>query len=305
MIEIKKVLTAGVISTSLVFGLIGCGKEPIPPKQVKTSKIDTINIEYKFNDKIQNISVSKQDFIHLITSNTANNSKYANKIIKNNPVKNTYGKVVEYNNGMLTINYLNGNQNCGKDCASKYGQVTQVIFNIKLDIKEKSENNFLISASFPQQYTIKPDSSLIGSEFDPLDKPSKLELDAKRMFNSLKDKPFTLNKTVEFKGEINTKYPDIAVYANFKRILGEFTNWRYFRNTSNEKITEDKKQNSFILKINDKSYPLYVEIYPYRDGSKVIYSTTLKYTIDSKGNSTLDTKDILELHKKIKAIINN
>jgi len=305
MMKINQILTTGLLGATLAIGFTGCGGTPIPPKQMNASKIDAINIEYKFKDELQKIAISKQELSNILKQQISNSSAYTKKVIKSQNARKTYGHVVEYKNNILTIDYLNGNQNCGNQCKSKYGQVTQVIFDMNINIKEKSKNNFLITASFPQQYTIKPDSSFVGSEFDPLDKPNKLEADAKRMFNSLKDKPLEIQRKIEFKGEVNTKYPDKAVYANFKRILGEFVNWRSWSRSSNERISESKKQNSFILKVNGKSYPLHVEVYPYRDGSKVVYSTTLKYTINSKGNSTLNAKDIKELQKKIEDIINN
>ena len=154
------------------------------------------------------------------------------------------------------------------------------------------------------KYTIKPYTDAIGIKHKPLDKPNKLEDDAKRMFNSIKE-PIKITRSVEFKGEVNTKYPAKAVYANFKRILGEFKNWNSWTRNSGERISESKKQNSFILKLNERLYPLHVEVYPYRDGSKVVYSAKLKYTIDSKGNTTLTKEDIKQLHKKIEDIINN
>jgi len=297
--KIKQVLTTGILGATLAIGFTGCGKGPIPPKQMTTSEIDSINVEYKFKDNLNDKSIKKNQVVSKIISNLSNNSGYRKKVIRNNPVRDTYGHVVEYNNDILTINYLNGNQNCGRNCKSKYGQVTQVIFNSELNVTEKSKNHFIISASFPKKYVIKPDSSFVGSEFDPLDKPSKLAQDAKRMFNSIKE-PIKITRSIEFKGEVNTKYPDKAVYANFKRILGNYR-WKDY----NRNISAVEKQNTFSLMINKKRFPLFVEVYPYRNGSKVIYSTNLSYTIDSNGNSTLNAKDVKKLHKKIKDIINN
>ena len=299
MKKINAILTIGILGATLAIGFTGCGKEPIPPKQMTTSKIDSINVEYKFKDNLNDKPITKNQVVSKIISNISKSSGYKKKVILSRNVRTTYGHVVEYDNNILTINYLNGNQNCGGKCKSKYGQVTQVIFNSKLNIKKISRNNFMVSASFPTKYVIKPDSSFIGSEFDPLDKPNKLESDSKKMFNAIKQ-PIKISRNIEFKGEVNTKYPDKAVYANFKRILGNYS-WRNY----NRQVNDVKKQNTFSIKINNKRFPLFVEVYPYRDGSKVIYSSNLKYTIDSKGNTTLTKEDISKLHKKIKNIINN
>ncbi|MGM0520020.1 MAG: hypothetical protein ACQERD_10300 [Campylobacterota bacterium] len=50
MVKINKILTTAVIGATLAVGFSGCGKGPIPPKQMSSTKIDSINVEYKFND---------------------------------------------------------------------------------------------------------------------------------------------------------------------------------------------------------------------------------------------------------------
>ena len=289
MAKINKFLTIGMIGATLAIGLTGCGgmNNPLPPKQMTSAKIDTINVRYKFNDNINNISLTHSQMVQKITSHMKSNSKYINKKRRwNGGYNDVYGKTVKNDNNEIIITYVNGDDNCYK-CENRES-LTKVIFKLPIKITENSKNNFTVSSSFPTNYIIRPHTDSLGMEHETLDSPSKLETDAKKMFNSLKTKPLTISRSVKFKGEVNTKYPDKAVYANFKRILGE-----------------SNKQNSFILKVKEKSYPLHVEVYPYRDGSKVVYSTTLGYTLDSKGGSTLSAKDIMELHKKIEAIINN
>lgn len=295
MIKINKVLTTAVIGATLAIGFSGCGgmNNPLPPKQMSSTKIDSINVEYKFNDNINDISLSENKMIQTITSHMSSNSYYKQKITRRGATRPTYGQTVKFNNDSIVINYVNGDKNCHK-CENRES-LTKVFFKLTTKITENSKNNFTVTSSFPTNYTIRPHTDAIGIEHKTLDTPSKLEADAKKMFNSLKLKPLSIKRSVEFKGEVNTKYPDKAVYANFKRILGSYS-WR-----RNEMVSEVKKQNSFNLKSN----PLHVEVYPYRDGSKVTYSTTLKYTIDSNGNSTLTKKDIDALHNKIAKIIND
>lgn len=299
MIQINKVLTAGAISASLVFGLTGCGKEPIPPKQISIQKMDTINMKYKFQDEFNDKPISKKSIKQKILSNVISASRYKNnKIYYNGNVNPTLGKIVNYQNNLLQIEYVNGDQNCNRDCKAQGGELTRVIFVIESQLKEISKNSFSLTANFPINYNFKPDSDVFGIVFDPLDKLNKLETDAKRMFQSL-SKPLIINRSIEFKGEVNTNYPDKAIYANFKRILGGY-DWK-----GNEKISDVKKQNSFNLIMNKKSFPLLVSVYPYRDGSKVTYSTNLAYTVNSNGNSTLSKEDVKKLHEKINDIINN
>ncbi|MGM0520019.1 MAG: hypothetical protein ACQERD_10295 [Campylobacterota bacterium] len=166
---------------------------------------------------------------------------------------------------------------------------------------EKSKNNFSFMANFPSKYVIKPDSSFIGSEFDPLDKPQKLDLDAKNMFNSLKSKPLTIKRSVDFKGEINTNYPMKSVYANLKRNFKEYISKYSYK--TNEEVTPDKIANTFYLNKYDNKTNF--EVYPYKNGSKVIYNAKIDYSIDSNGGSTLQPKDIEALHNRIKKVVND
>jgi len=51
--------------------------------------------------------------------------------------------------------------------------------------------------------------------------------------------------------------------------------------------------------------PLYVEVYPYRNGSKATYLVDLPYTIDSKGGMSINNKDIDVIKDKIEQIVND
>ncbi len=76
---------------------------------------------------------------------------------------------------------------------------------------------------------------------------------------------------------------------------------------STEELISDeiKKDNVFSLKYLDMLLPLYVEIYPYRNGSKAVYLIDLPYTIDSKGGISINTNDIDGIKNKIEQIVND
>ena len=76
--KINKILTTGILGATLAIGFSGCSmNEPLPAKQMNTSKINPINIEYKFNDDIN--TISQKDIITVLISNLSNNSNYRNK----------------------------------------------------------------------------------------------------------------------------------------------------------------------------------------------------------------------------------
>ncbi|MBN1840077.1 MAG: hypothetical protein JW802_08560 [Campylobacterales bacterium] len=292
-----------IVGITLCVGFSGCAglNSPLPPKQIQSQTNSTVDILYQFNDDINDNPLSKNDIIKNIINHMSNNSGYKNKqSYRNKSVSfsNIKGKTINFNNNILTINYVNGDNNCYQKCENGES-LTKVIFESSMMVEINSKNIFNIRADFPTQYIVKAHTDAIGIEHPLLDNLSILEKDAKEMFDSLKNKPIIIERQVEFKGEINTQYPDKSIYANFKRLMGLYS-WG-----GNESITESKKQNSFNLIVANKSYPLHIEVYPYRDGSKVNYSATLFYQIDSAGNSTLTSKDIKELHKKIEKIIND
>jgi len=288
--KINKILTAGLVCATLVIGFTGCVSEPLPAKKISIRDIGAIEQKYIFNGELSKERLSKNNIIYNLMNQMSKNSNYSS--VRREDLRE-YGKDISYKDNILRIEYINGDKH-----TSGTENLTKVIFKLPFKITEKSKNIFLLNIKFPINYDVKPFTDAIGLEIKPLDKLSNLENDAIRLFNVVK-KPITIKRNLEFKGEINTKYPDKAVYANFKRILGNYS-W-----SDNEKINDVKKQNTFTLKVNDKLYPLYIEVYPYRDGSKVVYSTTLRYVIDSKGGSTLNAKDVKALHKKIEDIVNN
>jgi hypothetical protein len=155
--------------------------------------------------------------------------------------------------------------------------------------------------TFPPSYQKKINANEFGTSTKTLDSIQNIKADIKKIFNNIQ-KATIFKKTYQYNltGEINTKYNDKSIYSNFKRILGNYK-WRY----SSEKIGNFKKENTFSLKYKDNIYPLHVEVYPYRDGSKVKYTTRLSYIIDSERNISLSKKDLSIIEEKIKQIVND
>ncbi|MDR2034448.1 MAG: hypothetical protein LBP89_07440 [Helicobacteraceae bacterium] len=95
-------------------------------------------------------------------------------------------------------------------------------------------------------------------------------------------------------GEVNSQYSDKAIYANFKRILGEY-NWR-----GNENLSETQKANTFVLKVGCEVRALKVDVYPYRDGSKARYSFGF-----GELKKCVTDEDIKNAHIQIAKIVND
>ncbi|MDR2151987.1 MAG: hypothetical protein LBO72_04115 [Helicobacteraceae bacterium] len=209
------------------------------------------------------------------------------------------GVEVEKGSGEYKFAYVNGiiRYNEGK----KY--VTSVAFAIKTTAVGDNELQFL----FPKEYVYSPDRAMFSVR-EPLDSLSSLETNFKKnVFLKLGSIVVKLPRKYAFNGEVNSKYSEKSIYTNFKRLLGEYK-WNddeYWWRGQKEEQTEVRKANTFAFEVNGKKYPLKVEVYPYRNGSKVNYSTTFEYVIDSTGKTSVTPAQVKQLHDQVAKIVND
>jgi len=273
---LKKIITSTLIS-AIVVGLSGCGEVPKPvTKQLQ--KVKPMVIEFPKVDPItlKEININSLNFSNEIVKL----SKYKEYHFSSRyeSIRYYHGLKVNKHNNMYSLKYI-------KRTEGRTGLLRESLasFNFMYKIKDNT-----ITFNYPNNYQHIEGSSLMVTG-RPLDKLSNLENDSKNIFSKLDT--LYINKRFNLSGETNSKYPEESIYANFKRILGEYSN-------------HNKKQKVFKLKFNDKSIPLLVEIFPYREGSKVKYSATLPYKITQNGSS-LTKQDIKDIETKISKIIND
>jgi hypothetical protein len=301
-----KLITHVAIGIGLGWILSGCSgmNAPLPPKEMSCGELSPIELKYVFKDEIQGNEILEKDVVNVLSSTMSSLSKYTTRVTKRNQTRSTYGQQVMYQNNSFVIDYFNGDFNC-HDCPNRES-VTRVLFSLSGQIKQLEKNAFALNMKFPSKYTILGHTNAVGLEHKTLDAPANLEQDAKKIYSSLKSTPLIIKRTVQLKGEINSKYPDKSIYTNFTRKLGDYNwgNWKYGW-YSKEQLAELKKQNTFSLNVNGKILPLLVEVYPYRDGSKVVYSSVIEYEIDSNGGATLNQASFEALHKQVADIVND
>lgn len=297
---LKKVI-AGVATGALLVGLSGCGPAQMQVKPMSnlsvSDRTQTLTLNFPKVDPVSGekfvFNVGRYDFSNQIVK-LSQYPKFHR--IRGGAVSEYKGlKVNEHTNNYI-LDYTNGN----------YHPSTGSWFlnSAKFTIFYKQLNNNQISFTLDDTYKYQPCSDAIGIDIDPLDSLQNLEKDSKNILSKLKTLKITLNKRYHLKGDINSKYKADSIYANFKRLMGSY-NWRSYYGSSKENLTEVKKENTFNLEINNKYIPLRVEVYPYRDGSKVQYEAYLPYTISSDGKVSLSKKDIEQLKTKISKVIND
>ena len=164
----------------------------------------------------------------------------------------------------------------------------------------KADDNSTVF-TFPKTFVHQAASNIIGIEMDRLDSPNHLEEDAKHVFNRLDKVVLKLRRNYTLKGEVDTTYGDRSVYGNFERMLGKY-DWSQ---SQKEYSNEIKKENTYTFTYGKESYPLGVAVYPYRDGSKVVYTLYIDYIVNSDGTCSLSTDDMESIKEKIVSIANN
>ncbi|EDM23815.1 hypothetical protein [Caminibacter mediatlanticus] len=261
--------------------------DPVTKKAFNISKIDKINLK----QQIINYMYKKSNYRKYSTFTIKDENLINSPLLKISLGKATIRKGLQINdeNHIFIFKYMN----------SKNNFTTFTKFKIPYKFYAKK-----IIINYPNKYTYIPATDWKGTQIKPLDNPQNLKKDVFRILNNLKNVKLYISKRYILQGEINTNYPANSIYANFKRLMGQYRGNYYWEN-STEKISPIEKENTFNLKIKNKIYPLNIKVYPYRNGSKVIYKAYISYKVYSDGTSTLTKKDIENAKKEIKRVVND
>lgn len=302
---LKKIVSVALISI-VIIGLNGCsgGPKPKQNKQINGLSISDRTTILKINfpeidpltGKKLIFNVNEYDFSNQIS--TLSKYKKFHEVERYGKISHRKGLYVYKQANQYILNYSNGEYYYNEDVF----WATDVDFTIHY----KQLNNNQVSFILNNKYIYKPANDITGDEYKPLDSLQNLENGSKNILSKLNTLKIVLHKRYHFTGDINSKYKADSIYANFKRLAGTY-NWHsYYGNQNDEKLTEVKKENTFNLKVNGELIPLHVEVYPYRNGSKVQYEAYIPYTIDSSnGDASLNASDVKKLRTEIFNIIND
>ena len=278
----------GTLISALVIMMSGCGENPKPvitnlaavnPIVVTLPKINPVT-----EKKLQFSDFNFKEPLHKLSTFDSYH------VYKQSDTGVTYkkGLLVTKSNNILQFDYTN--ETTYEPSGRRIMKQNHTIFNVLFEIKDN-----VVTFKFPISSKKEIVSSL-GTVPDSIGTNEELKNDVLNIFSQLKN--ISISKRYKLIGTINSDFPAQSIYANFKRMLGNYS----YRST--EQITESKKQNTFNLNVKGTSVALYVEVFPYREGSKVTYSASIPYTISQNG-STLTKKDIDEIKVKISQIVND
>jgi hypothetical protein len=297
--QVSKITAIALTGLFGLSNLTGCvGMEPLsqPEPEVKalaSQVAKTLKTNYPKTDPFTGNAISSPLASVNLSPNIAALSTYRTaRVSYKKHLKDYAGLEVRKIDEGYRINYANGIIYYDKDGGTQY--ITNVTFVIKANFINDNELKF----SFPSSYVYAPRNSLLMRE-KPLDDLASLEADVQNIFSKI-DKIVLQDyiRTYKFYGEVNSPYSDKAIYANFQRLLGK----RYYGFA-----------NIFNIEVDNKNFPLKVEVYPYRDGSKVTYSSEFNYVIDSTGKCTVEgsldcsvvANNVKALHAQIAKVIND
>ena len=288
MAKIHKILTTGIIGATLAIGFTGCGQQNLQPKTLKLKPDKKV---YKFTKKNP---LDNSVNIKMLVEKAITNKRNLYKITR------SYTTVKEKTDINIDkkANQINVDINLDASLCNSH-----IKFSKKFDIKE-TEDSITLSITNPNKIYFSKDAYYENLVGDKLCMLNINEADAIKAINYLPNYITVYKKQYELKGEVDTKYSAKSVYANFKRLLGEYSDNRYNnRYGSKNNINSTKIKNKFALPFLKKTLPLYVDVYPYRDGSKVVYTVSIPNDITSDGKIHLTKDDIKNIKHKIESIV--
>lgn len=290
-----------ILCASIMF--VGCASVKQKPPVVTNLKESQKPVTIKFNTKY----MSKHDkniFKYQIIPAFYSSSKYPRYKKEFSSASNHVDGVrLVKNKTDLVIDYVYGN--ISENSSRRYEYVSKVVFKCPILEDTQDENSYTLKIKYPTSYTVSTHTGRLG-DFDFVDPVDKLKKDAQHIYDNLVNSE--MKYTHKFTGEVNTKYPSDAIYANFQRLSGVYNrrqNTWWSDSQSNVSGHDIKKGNVFTLKYNGKAYPLKIDVYPYRDGSKVVYKSFVDYTINGKNEASLNDEIMKNIRQAITKIINN
>lgn len=202
------------------------------------------------------------------------------------------GMIVKRAGNVINVSYINGDFHAHNNSTYK----TEISAVYKVEIKTKNGEKH-VSVYSPSEVNLRPGRSVIMIPIRPLISTAQAVLDIKKINEGLSP---VFKDTKDYSGEINVKYNDESVYANFTRLLGE-----YKYGSDDVKKYDIEKDKLFTMGKDGDEFPVKISVFPYRNGSKVTYEFRSMYDVNNDGTTTFDDKKIQEYIARIKNVAND
>lgn len=162
-----------------------------------------------------------------------------------------------------------------------------------------SEDVYQVTMNCPKSYH---DIGTLRGGALPSSEPYITAEQAVQNFATICEKSAPAIQSVEYvKGEIDSKFGSEDVFANFSRLL------RLQSDLKKEEVKafDIEKAEVFALSIPELDTALALSVFPYRGGSKALYSIKYPYTVRADGTSSYDPAVIAQARMRIEAVAND
>jgi len=183
----------------------------------------------------------------------------------------------------LTVTYARGDTNgsMGGGLLQLMKYQSKVSFSVHVDnITENSSN-----ISFGPEVSVTHGTDAIAIPYPELAPTATLATDLRNILSN--PGQIIVHRLTPVEGEINVAFNSESTYANFMRKLGKYQ----FRGDE-PKTNDMEKLGAYSLQVGPKIVPLYVDVMPYRNGSKVIYKMNIPYELSGDGAQSVTLNDI-------------
>ena len=275
--------SGAIFSILLAALLVGCASAPQAPTSLKLDLGAEKSLTFKKVDESGN-SISTDTVVKALEDSlySATGLKKLYEIPKFTEKDGTVsiafirGVEITRSPNIFNLAYINGE----KFISTLSTYKTESVAHFEYSITEKS--NSIIVKILPPKEVVTVVGPAMLSAWEPLLSNAELMNNVQKTFNDL-------NPSIELKkeitGEINVGYSAEAVTANFRRM-------------PNSNVFVEK--GGFRCAVNGT--PMSIEVLPYKNGSKVRYAFDVRYTLNSKGESSYSqeaTKILIAAIEKI------
>jgi hypothetical protein len=269
----------------------GCGGSILPPKQISITKQSKEKILLVKATDLNGKKIEEKIVLNSIGYQFSKGSGYkqAKRDYRGAAGSSIYhinGVASAYSKQHLELSYANGKGSDSMEYAAK--DIFKFPVTSNLDV---ATNTYKIIVDYPNEITTNSATIPLDGVATQLDILPNLEKDAKKAFDNLSN--LKIKFSLPITGEINTPYSVEATYANFERILRLHNTLR-------------ATNGYFLFKLDDGTeVSTHMTVYPYQNGSKVVYDLSVNYSIDMNGGMSITSSDIENIKTKIAKIANN
>ncbi len=307
----KKLIQLGLIM-SIAILVTGCFYDPevSPPEQHPLAQVKpentTITETFKLSGITSDDAIKESQIDKLVVQRLYDSSqKKAFHTYRVN--RYSSGFIYEKKNQGLLITSTDDSYilsyKVGRDSFSKNGDKEKTYAYKKYVINKKytkDGDKIILTVNYPATYEKVTVANGLNPSYD-LKGYENTDQDVLKMFNSF-GTGVQVSREIQKEGEINSEYNAGSIYANFERKLGKY-DWSSSNN--DVELGDLKKENTFALKIGNKTLPVNIAVYPYKNGSKVVYKVFINYHINTSTGPDISMTDINAIHDAIAKIVND